>query len=106
MSFIFLWNNQIAIFISDHHYLKDWQIIILGFSDDSVISFSVIPWFYCSFIGVTPAPVPGATTQRPPLPVCVYNGKSYHQGEKWQDGCQYNCECVDSMSGQYKCTER
>ncbi|XP_060570089.1 uncharacterized protein LOC132728460 isoform X2 [Ruditapes philippinarum] len=56
--------------------------------------------------GVTPTPQPGVTTDKPPLPVCVYNGKSYMEGQKWQDGCQYNCECVDGMTGQYRCTER
>lgn len=30
----------------------------------------------------------------------------YQQGQKWQDGCDYLCECVDSMTGRYMCTER
>ena len=38
--------------------------------------------------------------------VCVYNGKSYTQGQRWQDGCQYDCVCVDAMSGNFKCTDR
>ena len=61
-----------------------------------------------SFIpsGVTPAPVPGVTTLSPPIPVCVYNGKSYQQGQTWQDGCRYRCECVDAMTGSYRCSER
>ena len=37
--------------------------------------------------------------------VCVYKGQEYSQGQKWQDGCDYNCECVDAPNGQYKCTE-
>ena len=38
--------------------------------------------------------------------VCVYNGQVYRQGDKWQDGCKYVCECVDANSGRYKCVER
>ena len=56
--------------------------------------------------GVTPSPQPGASTSHPPVPVCVYYGKKYGQGEKWRDGCQYICECIDANSGQYKCQER
>ena len=37
--------------------------------------------------------------------VCIYKGNMYQQGQQWQDGCNYNCECIDAMSGQYKCTE-
>ena len=55
---------------------------------------------------MTPTPLPGVTTVEPPVPVCVYNGKSYTQGQTWQDGCQYDCECVDAMTGQYRCTQR
>ena len=33
-------------------------------------------------------------------------GKVYHQGEKWDDGCLFQCECIDEHSGRYKCTER
>jgi len=31
------------------------------------------------------------------FPVCVYKGSSYSQGQHWQDGCNYNCECDDAM---------
>ena len=24
----------------------------------------------------------------------------------WTDGCTYDCECLDDMTGQYKCSER
>ena len=37
---------------------------------------------------------------------CVYNGRSYGQGQQWQDGCQYNCQCLNATTGYYKCTER
>ncbi|KAK7505814.1 hypothetical protein BaRGS_00003085, partial [Batillaria attramentaria] len=53
----------------------------------------------------TPTPSPGA-----PIPtqehVCVYKGSSYTTGQHWQDGCDLNCECVDDMTGEYKCTDR
>ena len=38
--------------------------------------------------------------------VCVYKGTTYQQGQKWQDGCNYNCECTDGMTGHYTCTAR
>ena len=56
--------------------------------------------------GVTPSPKPGISTPHPLVPVCVYYGKKYGQGEKWRDGCQYICECIDANIGQYKCQER
>ena len=40
------------------------------------------------------------------LDVCVYHGKVYKQGQKWQDGCDYDCECINSMEGKYKCVEK
>ena len=56
--------------------------------------------------GVTPTPMPGVSTASPPLPVCVYYGRKYSQGQKWRDGCQYDCECIDAHTGQYRCSER
>ena len=38
--------------------------------------------------------------------VCVYNGRMYTQGQKWQDGCKYDCICTDGLTGKYECTER
>lgn len=38
--------------------------------------------------------------------VCVYKGKQYNQGQKWQDGCAYDCECVDGNMGQFQCTDK
>jgi len=37
---------------------------------------------------------------------CAYNGMKYTTGQTWDDGCNYNCVCLDDMTGQYKCTER
>ena len=36
---------------------------------------------------------------------CVKNNVRYNPGDTWQDGCQYDCECLDT-TGRYKCTER
>lgn len=38
--------------------------------------------------------------------VCEYKGLQYTTGQKFDDGCQYKCECLDGMTGAYKCTER
>ncbi|XP_065923185.1 putative epidermal cell surface receptor [Magallana gigas] len=51
------------------------------------------------------------TTQNPynpsPKPTfCVYKEQQYTNGQTWQDGCDYNCECIDQATGRYKCTER
>ena len=37
---------------------------------------------------------------------CVYKGQQYAQGQTWEDGCDYTCECVDAHIGQYKCNEK
>lgn len=37
--------------------------------------------------------------------VCIYKGKQYAEGQRWQDGCNYNCVCKDGMTGVYDCTE-
>jgi len=36
---------------------------------------------------------------------CVYKGKKYSPGQKWQDGCSYDCVCEDTQ-GNYKCTDK
>ncbi|XP_065928421.1 putative epidermal cell surface receptor [Magallana gigas] len=51
------------------------------------------------------------TTQNPynpsPKPTfCVHKEQQYTNGQTWQDGCDYNCECIDQATGRYKCTER
>nr|XP_022307496.1 uncharacterized protein LOC111113493 [Crassostrea virginica] len=33
-------------------------------------------------------------------------GVQYTQGQKWYDGCQYICECIDAKAGRYSCSER
>lgn len=56
----------------------------------------------------TPVPQPGMSTPAPsPVPqVCVYKGQAYNQGQRWQDGCDFNCICDDGMTGKYTCTAR
>ncbi|KAK3581064.1 hypothetical protein CHS0354_033850 [Potamilus streckersoni] len=57
--------------------------------------------------GSTLVPQPGTHSPTPaPRQVCVYKGRQYTQGQRWQDGCLYNCECIDGMTGQYRCTDR
>lgn len=49
---------------------------------------------------------PTQTTLQPPstkAAVCLYKGKSYTQGQTWQDACQYNCSCDDASIGYYRC---
>ena len=36
---------------------------------------------------------------------CVYKGAVYRQGQTWQEGCQFTCECVDETTGFYRCTD-
>ncbi|KAK3780684.1 hypothetical protein RRG08_015474 [Elysia crispata] len=34
---------------------------------------------------------------------CFYKGQQYDQGDQWNDGCAYECECADASTGQYEC---
>ncbi|XP_060600216.1 uncharacterized protein LOC132753729 isoform X4 [Ruditapes philippinarum] len=58
--------------------------------------------------GMNPTPMPG----QPGVTItgtgrgCAYNGKIYGQGQTWDQGCAYRCECIDANAGQYRCTER
>ncbi|XP_067652673.1 mucin-2-like [Haliotis asinina] len=54
--------------------------------------------------GVTPSP--GTQVTPPPQKVCVYKGVAYNEGQKWQDGCDFDCVCLDGTTGNYKCTDR
>jgi collagen type VI alpha len=38
---------------------------------------------------------------------CYYNktGKNYKEGERWTDGCDKNCLCVDGNAGHYICND-
>ncbi|KAL5022346.1 hypothetical protein ScPMuIL_001501 [Solemya velum] len=58
-------------------------------------------------VGITPTPGPNSgVTPTPGDPSCLYMGVAYHQGQKWQDGCTYDCECIDASTGRYRCKER
>ncbi|KAK0051442.1 zonadhesin [Biomphalaria pfeifferi] len=35
---------------------------------------------------------------------CMYKSKIYEQGDKWIDGCDYECTCVDAAHGRYECS--
>ena len=37
---------------------------------------------------------------------CTYKGKQYNQGQRWDDGCQYNCACENGATGFYRCIEK
>ncbi|GFS00172.1 collagen alpha-6(VI) chain [Elysia marginata] len=37
---------------------------------------------------------------------CFYKGVAYSHGEKWLDGCDYECVCEDGQSGSYRCYNR
>ena len=30
----------------------------------------------------------------------------YARGQRWQDGCQFNCVCENEVTGEYRCTDR
>ncbi|XP_071092130.1 uncharacterized protein [Haliotis cracherodii] len=35
---------------------------------------------------------------------CYYKSVTHQQGEKWLDGCDYLCTCVNANIGQYNCS--
>ncbi|CAG2237951.1 CCN1 [Mytilus edulis] len=37
---------------------------------------------------------------------CQYKGRQYTTGQRWADGCDFDCTCIDGISGQYTCAER
>jgi hypothetical protein len=36
----------------------------------------------------------------------AYKSRVYSQGQKWDDGCDFRCECIDAVRGRYKCDYR
>ena len=73
---------------------------------------------YCGWCGIYPKEFQQtSTTTQPYNPnrisqmtsttvqqeLCQYKGKLYKQGDVWQDGCQYNCSCVNATLGYYIC---
>ena len=62
-----------------------------------------------------PDPVSSTTVSPPNMPipspvpqphVCVFMGKWYTQGQKWNVGCDKVCVCEDGQTGTYSCTDR
>uniref|UniRef100_A0A194AMN1 Uncharacterized protein n=1 Tax=Pinctada fucata TaxID=50426 RepID=A0A194AMN1_PINFU len=37
---------------------------------------------------------------------CLYKGKTYTQGQQFDDGCTYKCTCIDASRGQYTCNQK
>ncbi|XP_035828904.1 uncharacterized protein LOC101847773 [Aplysia californica] len=52
-----------------------------------------------TIVGDGPRPVTTYTS-------CLYNGKSYKQGETWDDGCDFYCECVNATTATHRCNKR
>ncbi|KAL8559721.1 hypothetical protein ACOMHN_002254 [Nucella lapillus] len=40
------------------------------------------------------------------IPGCLYKGEVYVQGQRWNDGCDLSCECLDADTGRYRCRGR
>ncbi|KAL8615546.1 hypothetical protein ACOMHN_016123 [Nucella lapillus] len=38
--------------------------------------------------------------------MCLYHGKDYKEGDRWNDGCTYECSCMNSAQNIVVCTER
>ncbi|XP_046329561.1 CCN family member 4-like [Haliotis rufescens] len=36
---------------------------------------------------------------------CLYKDVTYHEGQTWEDGCDYKCRCVDASNNFFTCTE-
>lgn len=55
--------------------------------NNSILIFNWIPFFLCQDL-------------------CIYKNKLYNQGDKWDDGCEYSCQCKDGNSGYYECSPK
>ena len=40
------------------------------------------------------------------LEKCQYKGVAHNQGERWDDGCSLECECLDEHTGRYRCQSK
>merc|ERR1711879_647624 len=43
---------------------------------------------------------------QPPQPGCYYKGHYYGQDERWDDACDYKCQCTDALKGFYQCEQK
>ena len=37
---------------------------------------------------------------------CVYKNNLYPLGATWEDGCDFDCQCIDGTTGLYQCTAK
>ena len=38
--------------------------------------------------------------------LCEYNGVTFRQGQRWDDGCDLQCVCENEDTGYYRCNQR
>ena len=38
--------------------------------------------------------------------VCIYQGVTYTQGQRWDDGCDLECVCDNANYGYYRCQKK
>eukprot|EP00916_Digyalum_oweni_P007206 GHVL01012180.1.p1 GENE.GHVL01012180.1~~GHVL01012180.1.p1 ORF type:complete len:402 (-),score=23.95 GHVL01012180.1:145-1350(-) len=64
--------------------------------------------FTMGFDGYTVAtPTAPTGTSRPDgLDHCEYKRQRYGQGERWEDGCDFNCVCEDASTGAWRCVDK
>ncbi|KAK3786239.1 hypothetical protein RRG08_064498 [Elysia crispata] len=55
--------------------------------------------------GITQTPIYGTYTPVPLANVCLYKGVAYAAGQRWRDGCEFSCECLNGITGRYECVE-
>jgi len=48
--------------------------------------------------------VQGPGSQTPGM--CLYHGMEYKQADRWNDGCDYECSCMDAATNRVVCTEK
>ncbi|KAK7485915.1 hypothetical protein BaRGS_00022910, partial [Batillaria attramentaria] len=67
--------------------------------------------------GLGPAAIPGtvATSRQNSVLIqgpasnmpgsCQYNGQNYQEGDRWKEGCDYECTCMSASQNRVLCTE-
>ncbi|XP_052786256.1 cell death abnormality protein 1-like, partial [Mya arenaria] len=89
------------------------DVLKLGLSRGSGV-YKITPWnmhrefdVYCDMDtevgGWTRSTINRSSLQGSVVGGCYYNGKSYTQGQTWDDGCMYECTCDDATMGKYSC---
>lgn len=89
-----------------------------GNNNDSVTDLPEMNTTHAKPSAVTPHDIPGTVArgvqntlliQGPSSQMagmCLYHGKDYKEGERWNDGCTYECSCMDAAKNLVVCTER